>query len=82
MWFPVATHRITWAEAEQLAYLNMQAKCVIDDNGGCHGKILRGVPIVGNRDMILEAALQYGIDEIVTTISGRIILSSFGIYST
>lgn len=55
-------------EIENSEYLNMQAKCVIDDNGGCHGKILRGVPIVGDRDMILEAALQYGIDEIIFAI--------------
>ena len=55
-------------EIESSEYLNMQAKCVIDDNAGCHGKVMRGVPIVGGRDMILDAALQYGIDEIILAI--------------
>lgn len=55
-------------EIESSEYLNMQAKCVIDDNAGCHGKVLRGVPIVGARDMILDAVLQYGIDEIILAI--------------
>lgn len=55
-------------EIENSEYLNMQAKCVIDDNAGCHGKVLRGVPIVGGRDMILDAASQYGVDEIIFAI--------------
>ncbi|MCM1232156.1 MAG: polysaccharide biosynthesis protein [Butyrivibrio sp.] len=55
-------------EIESSEYLNMQAKCVIDDQAGCHGKVLRGVPIVGGRDMILDAALQYGVDEIIFAI--------------
>lgn len=55
-------------EIESSEYLNMQAKCVIDDNTGCHGKVLRGVPIVGGRDMILDAVLQYGVDEIILAI--------------
>lgn len=55
-------------EIESSQYLNLQAKCVIDDQAGCHGKLLRGVPIVGGRDKILEAAAQYGIDEIILAI--------------
>lgn len=55
-------------EIESSDYLNLQAKCLIDDNPGCHGKIMRGIPIVGGRDMILEAAGQYGIDEIIFAI--------------
>lgn len=55
-------------EIEASDYLNLQAKCVIDDNPGCHGKLLRGVPIVGNRDKILDAVQQYGIDEIIYAI--------------
>lgn len=55
-------------EIESSEYLNMQAKCVIDDQPGCHGKVLRGVPIVGGRDKILDAASQYGVDEIILAI--------------
>ena len=55
-------------EIESSNYLNLQAKCIIDDQPGCHGKLLRGVPIVGGRDKILEAVLQYGIDEIIFAI--------------
>lgn len=55
-------------EIESSDYLNIQAKCVIDDHPGCHGKLLRGVPIVGGRDNILDAVKQYGIDEIIFAI--------------
>ena len=55
-------------EIESSQYLNIQAKCIIDDQPGCHGKLLRGVPIVGGRDSILDAVKQYGIDEIIFAI--------------
>ncbi len=55
-------------EIESSGYLNLQAKCIIDDQPGCHGKLMRGVPIVGGRDKILEAAMKYGIDEIIFAI--------------
>ena len=55
-------------EIENSDYLNLQAKCIIDDQPGCHGKLLRGVPIVGGRDKILEAAVHYAIDEIIFAI--------------
>lgn len=55
-------------EIEGSDYLNIQAKCIIDDHSGCHGKLLRGVPIVGGRDKILDAVRQYGIDEIIFAI--------------
>ena len=55
-------------EIEGSDYLNIQAKCIIDDHPGCHGKLLRGVPIVGGRDKILDAVRQYGIDEIIFAI--------------
>lgn len=55
-------------EIESSQYLNLQAKCIIDDQPGCHGKLLRGVPIVGGRDNILDAVRQYGIDEIIFAI--------------
>ena len=55
-------------EIETSRYLNLNAKCIIDDNPGCHGKFLRGVPIVGNRDKIIDAVGEYGIDEIIFAI--------------
>lgn len=55
-------------EMESSRYLNLQAKCIIDDQPGCHGKMLRGVPIIGGRDKILEAVPHYGIDEIILAI--------------
>ena len=55
-------------EIETSRYLNLNAKCIIDDNSGCHGKFLRGVPIVGGRNKIIAAVGEYGIDEIIFAI--------------
>lgn len=55
-------------EIETSNYLSMHVVCAIDDNPGCHGKYLRGVPIVGGRDMIPECVEKYGIDEIIIAI--------------
>ncbi|MCI8432716.1 MAG: polysaccharide biosynthesis protein [Lachnospiraceae bacterium] len=55
-------------EIESSNYLQLTAKCIIDDQPGCHGKLLRGVPIVGGRDKILEAVRLYNIDEIIFAI--------------
>lgn len=55
-------------EIEGSQYLNMQVKCIIDDQAGCHGKFMRGVPIVGGRDKIVDAVGQYDIDEIIFAI--------------
>ena len=62
-------------EIESSSYLNLRAKCVIDDQPGCHGKLLRGVPIVGGRDKILDAVSQYGIDEIIYAIPSASMLT-------
>ncbi len=55
-------------EIESSQYVNLHPKCIIDDQPGCHGKLLRGIPIVGGRDMILDAVAEYGIDEIIFAI--------------
>ena len=55
-------------EIENSRYVDMVARCIIDDQPGCHGKLMRGVPIVGGRDKILEAARFYQIDEILFAI--------------
>lgn len=52
-------------EIEASDYVKMQVSCVIDDDPGCHGKFIRGVPIVGDRYKIIEAAKKYEIDEII-----------------
>lgn len=38
--------------------------CIIDDNPNKWGRIMQGVPIVGGRDSILQAAEKYKIDQI------------------
>ncbi|MDR0949868.1 MAG: polysaccharide biosynthesis protein [Lachnospiraceae bacterium] len=55
-------------EIESSHYLKMHVACAIDDNLGCQGKYLRGVPIVGGRERIVECAKQYDIDEIIIAI--------------
>lgn len=55
-------------EIETSRYLNLNPKCIIDDNPGCRGKFLRGVPIAGGRDKIADAVGQYNVDEIIFAI--------------
>lgn len=55
-------------EIESSAYLNLKVKCIVDDNAGCHGKFMRGIPIVGGRDKIQDAVGEYNIDEIIFAI--------------
>lgn len=55
-------------EIESSQYLDLHVKCIIDDNQGCHGKFLRGVPIVGDRNKIIDAVGEYSIDEIIFAI--------------
>lgn len=55
-------------EIEASQYINLSVKCIIDDHFGCHGKFLRGVPIVGGRDKIAESVEKYAIDEIIFAI--------------
>ncbi len=52
-------------EIESSAYLNMKARCIIDDNELTHGRTLRGVPVVGGREDIARMAKAYEIDEII-----------------
>lgn len=55
-------------EIETSNYLSMHVACAIDDNPGCHGKYLRGVPIVGGKETIPENVKKYLIDEIIIAI--------------
>lgn len=52
-------------EIETSNYLSMHVACAIDDNPGCHGKYLRGVPIVGDRHTIPYFVEKYSVDEII-----------------
>lgn len=55
-------------EIESSQYVNLNVRCIIDDGPGCHGKYLRGIPIVGGRDRIVSAVDEYAIDEIIFAI--------------
>ena len=55
-------------EIESSQYVNLNVRCIIDDEEGCHGKYLRSIPIVGGRDKIVDAVGQYSIDEIIFAI--------------
>lgn len=55
-------------EIENSEYLNLNVKCIVDDAPGCQGKYLRGIPIIGGREVILDAVGKYGIDEIIFAI--------------
>ena len=48
--------------------MNYRVVCVIDDNPSKKGKYLQGVPIVGNRDTIIENVKKYKVDEIIVAI--------------
>lgn len=55
-------------EIESSSYVTMKVKCLIDDNKGCHGKNMRGIPIVGGREDIAKAVDTYDINEIIIAI--------------
>lgn len=49
-------------------HLDSRVCCVIDDNLNKKGRVLEGVPIVGDRNDILDMAEQYGITRIIYAI--------------
>lgn len=55
-------------EIESSSYVNLKVLCVIDDDPGCHKKLLRGIPIVGDRTCIPDAVDAYHIEEIIIAI--------------
>ncbi len=55
-------------EVQSSKYLSMHVACFIDDNPGCQGKYLRGVPIVGGREKIAASVDKFDIDEIIIAI--------------
>lgn len=55
-------------EIQTSSYLRMNPVCVIDDNPICHGKYLRGVPIVGDRNTIPDNVEKFNVSEIIIAI--------------
>lgn len=52
----------------QLSKRRIKIACIIDDNPAKKNKSLNNIPIIGGREMIVDAADRYGIDEIVLAI--------------
>lgn len=50
------------------SHLKSKVCCIIDDNPNKKGRVLEGIPIVGNRDDILDMAKRYEITRIVYAI--------------
>ena len=48
--------------------MNVQVCCIIDDNPNKKGRVLEGIPIVGNRYDIMDAVKKYDINRIVYAI--------------
>ena len=55
-------------EIKNSRHLHKQVECIIDDNPGLKGKIIEGCRIIGGRDVIVAAAAEYQIDEIMIAI--------------
>lgn len=49
-------------------HLRRRVCCVIDDNPSKKNKYIHGIPIVGNREQIIESAKRYKIEEIILAI--------------
>lgn len=50
------------------SHLNTKVCCVIDDNPNKKGRLLEGIPIVGNRYSIVEKSKEYRINHIIYSI--------------
>lgn len=55
-------------EIKTSKYLNYEVPCIIDDDPNKKGSMLLGIPIIGGRDRIVEAAEKYNIDEIILAV--------------
>ncbi len=55
-------------EMQSSSHLNTEVCCVIDDNPNKKGRLLEGVPIVGDRYDIVDKVKEYGITRIVYAI--------------
>ena len=55
-------------EMQRSRHLNVQVKCIIDDDISKHGKYILDIPIIGGRADIMAAAHKYEINQIVLAI--------------
>ncbi len=55
-------------EMQRSRQLNVQVKCIIDDDPSKQGKYIRDIPIVGGRNEIMAAARKYEVNQIVLAI--------------
>ena len=55
-------------EMQRSRHLNVQVKCIIDDDPAKQGKYIRDIPIVGGRHDIMEAAHKYEVNQIILAI--------------
>ncbi len=60
--------RVIIKEILDSRHLTMKVCCVIDDDCNKEGRYINGVPIVGDRSVILENVEKYKIDEIILAI--------------
>ena len=63
-----AAHILIDEIARNGAYEEYHISCIIDDNKQKQGTRIRGIPIVGNRFMIKDAAEKYQIEQIIIAI--------------
>lgn len=56
------------AELTSSSHLDDKVCCFIDDNNNKKGRYVDGVPVIGNRDHIMEAVQKYKINQIVFAI--------------
>ncbi|MCQ2522740.1 MAG: polysaccharide biosynthesis protein [Lachnospiraceae bacterium] len=56
-------------EFQSSSYISgKKVRCFIDDNAGVQGKVMGGIPIVGDRSKIMEAVEAFSINEIIIAI--------------
>lgn len=60
--------RVIIKEILDSRYLTMKVCCVIDDDQNKEGRYINGIPIVGDRSVILKNVEKYKIDEIILAI--------------
>ena len=60
--------RVMLTEITDSRYIQGKVVCFIDDDTEKIGKVLNGVPIVGGRDKIIQAAKEYYVDEIIVAL--------------
>ena len=55
-------------EMQRSRHLNVNVKCIIDDDPAKQGKYIRDIPVVGGRNDILAAAHKYDVNQIILAV--------------